>query len=98
MDIRMTRLEWLSAELVKEVNRIETAYDIKEMVKQRAIDAHYGYVKYIKQHNYEFNNSLDFKQWYDKTYMDNEQAMIDYNTMEEESEMDNYNEMKDEQQ
>jgi len=96
MDIRMNRLEWLSAELLKEVNRIETSYDIKKMEKQRAIDAHYGYVKYIHQRNYEFNNSLDFKQWYDKTYRDDEQAMIDYNAMEEEWEMDNYNEMKDE--
>ena len=94
MDIRITRLEWLAMELSKEINRIETSYDIKEMVKQRATDAHYGFVKYVKERMGKFNHSLDFEQWYNKTYRDDEQAMIDYNTMEEESEMDNYNEMQ----
>ena len=35
MDIRMTRLEWLSAELSKEINRIETSYNIKEMMNNK---------------------------------------------------------------
>ena len=36
-------------------------------------------------------NRINAEDYYDKTYEDPEQAIIDYNKMEEESEMDDYN-------
>ena len=70
---------------------LEATEKAKEMEKEQIEDAHnQGIWPTPKAFD-------DGEQYYNETYGDPEQAIIDYNKMEEESEMDNYNEMKDEQ-
>ena len=68
----------------------------KEMEKEKMIDFAFNfYYDFSKVAGVPFNliseNRINAEDYYDKTYEDPEQAIIDYNKMEEESEMDDYN-------
>jgi hypothetical protein len=70
--------------------------EFKEMEKEKMIDFAFNfYYDFSKVAGVPFNliseNRINAEDYYDKTYEDPEQAIIDYNKMEEESEMDDYN-------
>jgi hypothetical protein len=70
--------------------------EFKEMEKEKMIDFAFNfYYDFSRVAGVPFNliseNRINAEDYYDKTYEDPEQAIIDYNKMEEESEMDDYN-------
>jgi hypothetical protein len=97
IDLLMTQL--YKKGFLKEVDGnepINLMNKAKEMEKGKMIDFAFNfYYDFSKVAGVPFNliseNRINAEDYYDKTYEDPEQAIIDYNKMEEESEMDDYN-------
>jgi hypothetical protein len=102
---QQTAVEWLVKELNQKIDFIpitqwesikEIIKQAKEMEKEKMINFAFNfYYDFSKVAGVPFNliseNRINAEDYYDKTYEDPEQAIIDYNKMEEESEMDDYN-------
>jgi hypothetical protein len=100
---QQTAVEWFAQKLYETLEIkgdgyvIDSLLDLaKEMEKERMIDFAFNfYYDFSKVAGVPFNliseNRINAEDYYDKTYGDPEQAIIDYNKMEEESEMDDYN-------
>jgi hypothetical protein len=94
-------VEWLIEQMPLGIRKTlsENGIDFeqaKEMEKEKMIDFAFNfYYDFSKVAGVPFNliseNRINAEDYYDKTYEDPEQAIIDYNKMEEESEMDDYN-------
>jgi hypothetical protein len=102
-DKQQTAVEWFAQKLYETLEIkgdgyvIDSLLDLaKEMEKEKMIDFAFNfYYDFSKVAGVPFNliseNRINAEDYYDKTYGDPEQAIIDYNKMEEESEMDDYN-------
>ncbi len=100
---QQTAVEWFAQKLYETLEIkgdgyvIDSLLDLaKEMEKEKMIDFAFNfYYDFSKVAGVPFNliseNRINAEDYYDKTYGDPEQAIIDYNKMEEESEMDDYN-------
>jgi hypothetical protein len=98
---QQTAVEWLIEQMPLGIRKAlsENGIDFeqaKEMEKGKMIDFAFNfYYDFSKVAGVPFNliseNRINAEDYYDKTYEDPEQAIIDYNKMEEESEMDDYN-------